>query len=672
MSKKHNLIEDAQEIDFNEEYKTNSIDQLKKIKIKLGNIIKAIDNFKNKIEKINNCCSNFIKEIECCIVWLKGVNNYNETKEENTKIHNDFVKKIHDKFENCNKLVKEMDKEDYMNKIYNLNYEIFKTIKDIIDLKFYPPKCENINNSIINFTLDSFESIGDPNYNNATTESLNYSANFYGDSQDNQLISNGQNDNNINEINNNNIKSFNIILGDNIQNEEDNKKEGNSILICSDCKLNTAIYKCYSHCKDIFCEGCSKFIMDNEQLSEHKLKKIEDKEINKETAKELFLKDFIKFIKYYLLKCNYLLNLENSDFNFPTIEDINDNNFQSQTIYLNKINEICNNIKYVQENDLMINGRLISSLESVFGNKKLHISNDNIDNDDDFVSDENCTKEELEFDGIKHNLIYFITVIGNEKIVVKKEYSGVIISRIANSLLIDKNNIFVLLNDKIDNFVKSKNFEELPYNQIQLENSIFNFKDIKIFKILIDQFLCGECKIPKIYFDYKGNCLNPNLSNNIKRGTEIYDPPYGWKAIGLNIEGKYDNNDWLENKSTSSEWAIAYHGISQKNSEEKNKKIIKYIITKNGIKNAVSKMKSNSNDIRNIGQKIREGIYLSPKIKTAEKYTGIIPFNNKRYKVLFMAKVFIKGIREPENTNFWVLDEKNIRIYRILFKEISF
>ena len=128
----------------------------------------------------------------------------------------------------------------------------------------------------------------------------------------------------------------------------------------------------------------------------------------------------------------------------------------------------------------------------------------------------------------------------------------------------------------------------------------------------------------------------------------------------------------MENKSTSSEWAIAYHGISQKNSEEKNKKIIKYIITKNGIKNAVSKMKSNSNDIRNIGQKVREGIYLSPKIKTAEKYTGIIPFNNKRYKVLFMAKVFIKGIREPENTNFWVLDEKNIRIYRILFKEISF
>ena len=36
-----------------------------------------------------------------------------------------------------------------------------------------------------------------------------------------------------------------------------------------------------------------------------------------------------------------------------------------------------------------------------------------------------------------------------------------------------------------------------------------------------------------------------------------------------------------------------------------------------------------------------------------------------------MTKVYIKGIREPENTNFWVLDEKKIRIYRILFKEIN-
>jgi hypothetical protein len=81
-------------------------------------------------------------------------------------------------------------------------------------------------------------------------------------------------------------------------------------------------------------------------------------------------------------------------------------------------------------------------------------------------------------------------------------------------------------------------------------------------------------------------------------------------------------------------------------------------------------MKSNSNDKRH-SKKVGEGIYLCPKIKIAEKYTGIISFNDKRYKVLLMAKVYIDEIREPENTNFWVLDEKYIRIYRVLFKEIS-
>lgn len=34
-----------------------------------------------------------------------------------------------------------------------------------------------------------------------------------------------------------------------------------------------------------------------------------------------------------------------------------------------------------------------------------------------------------------------------------------------------------------------------------------------------------------------------------------------------------------------------------------------------------------------------------------------------------MAKVKINEILEPENDDFWVLDKKFIRIYRILFKK---
>lgn len=61
------------------------------------------------------------------------------------------------------------------------------------------------------------------------------------------------------------------------------------------------------------------------------------------------------------------------------------------------------------------------------------------------------------------------------------------------------------------------------------------------------------------------------------------------------------------------------------------------------------------------------------KIEDAEKRCGLIEVNNKKYKVLFMVRVKIsKIIRIEDNkNNFWVLDNKYIRIYRVIFKEIK-
>lgn len=62
------------------------------------------------------------------------------------------------------------------------------------------------------------------------------------------------------------------------------------------------------------------------------------------------------------------------------------------------------------------------------------------------------------------------------------------------------------------------------------------------------------------------------------------------------------------------------------------------------------------------------------KIEDAEKRCGLIEVNNKKYKVLFMVRVKIsKIIRIEDNkNNFWVLDNKYIRIYRVIFKEIKY
>ena len=62
---------------------------------------------------------------------------------------------------------------------------------------------------------------------------------------------------------------------------------------------------------------------------------------------------------------------------------------------------------------------------------------------------------------------------------------------------------------------------------------------------------------------------------------------------------------------------------------------------------------------------------MTPYIKTAEKFTKTISFNKKNYKILLMAKVKISEIIEEEDSNFWILKNDAIRIYRVLFKEIK-
>ena len=73
---------------------------------------------------------------------------------------------------------------------------------------------------------------------------------------------------------------------------------------------------------------------------------------------------------------------------------------------------------------------------------------------------------------------------------------------------------------------------------------------------------------------------------------------------------------------------------------------------------------------RTNNQRIGKGYYLCSDINRAEKNTGYIYFNNKKYKILLMAKVLIESIKEPDDGSFWIIKNKeNIRIYRILMKE---
>ena len=182
-------------------------------------------------------------------------------------------------------------------------------------------------------------------------------------------------------------------------------------------------------------------------------------------------------------------------------------------------------------------------------------------------------------------------------------------------------------------------------------------------------------------FDSRGDLIIPNTSNVLKRGTEDYNPPYGWIGIGLNISGKYNENEddkdgkWIFEKKDS-KWANAYLGFNQENNSN-NKIIIKSFAIKDYLHDLVTKnemleifeRKVDFDDKRHWIKKYEKGIYLNSKIENVENDSGIVTIGDKIYKLLLMVRVKIDEISQPKNKDVWVLDKKFIRVYRILLKE---
>ena len=114
----------------------------------------------------------------------------------------------------------------------------------------------------------------------------------------------------------------------------------------------------------------------------------------------------------------------------------------------------------------------------------------------------------------------------------------------------------------------------------------------------------------------------------------------------------------MEDISDKSVWAIAYRSIGSNKSNNSGKKInyLKYFIEK-GFK------------------RLKNGVYVTPNIKDAEKYANTIIYNNIKYKVLFMTKVNVNNIKKREilkdEVKFWLSDADNVRIYRVLFKKMN-
>ena len=275
-------------------------------------------------------------------------------------------------------------------------------------------------------------------------------------------------------------------------------------------------------------------------------------------------------------------------------------------------------------------------------------------------------KDNFEFVQVKKTLFYFINIISKENKTFSIYNLRKISDSISNILKIENSHLMLIQNSSIDNFVKSFNFKQISLKEIETYPCVSKFYELKSIKY---ELLIKEYNIKEVCFDNSGNFLNPNSRKGKFRGKDIYDPPYNWMGIGLKVSGKLENDNWLEDISYNSEWTVAYRGISSKNPNFI-KKVLKDFIESQDLKSAVTIFKKKLNDKRHWGT-IERGIYMTPNIKVAEKYTQYISLNNKKYKVLLMAKVKINEIKEPKGSKFWILDNKDIRIYRVLFKEIK-
>ena len=79
--------------------------------------------------------------------------------------------------------------------------------------------------------------------------------------------------------------------------------------------------------------------------------------------------------------------------------------------------------------------------------------------------------------------------------------------------------------------------------------------------------------------DSRGN-RNDGWAIGEKRGGKDYDPPLGWKGIGLRVLDKYDygDNTWLGMTNEPGEWCVAYHGVARGQPSEKVRKLLeKYV-----------------------------------------------------------------------------------------------
>ena len=133
---------------------------------------------------------------------------------------------------------------------------------------------------------------------------------------------------------------------------------------------------------------------------------------------------------------------------------------------------------------------------------------------------------------------------------------------------------------------------------------------------------------------------------------------------------RYEDNIWIGNNNREGEWCVAYYAVGI-NKESKG------TITNSRFRPENFQDHESHNDIFHPGKKLGKGVCITPKIEDENRYTGIIEFNGRKYKLIIMVRVKPDALRQCKCTkdkdDYWVVNGivNELRPYRILYKKVN-
>ena len=443
------------------------------------------------------------------------------------------------------------------------------------------------------------------------------------------------------------------------------------------------------------------FEMEEQLKSKIWEKELNERIFNKNTEKKLFDKNEINNSKDRY-KFGGIKLIEKKNRNSPFEEIKNSENYSEITrkgfAILDKKNEnLIEKIEYIQkvgkiiqkeiknnkDNNLILPGKAIYYNDNIiikflgfFGSE---LSLNNIKT----YIEINPTKEILRditfkiiTSGLATQKIYILTIENKNDIAKFKEninewniFLKNIKLKISNVYNVSSKEMY-FFEQKIKNSFEIK---LLIYNQklTNLENILKKFD----LKIKTSTLLSHIILSPNIFeLQYSKNDSEWQKNNNLMRGGRKYHPPYNWIGIGLKVKDKFDKNEsniWLGKENLEGEWPVAYHGIGKGNVFKKVLNIL-YDNLKEGhgqLYNIQLYVENNKEEFPNCG----EGVYFSPNIEEAEKYSEKIclGWNKLKFQFVIMARVNPEKIRSPGGFPvIWILNgnDNEIRPYRLLIK----